>query len=472
MDPTDAPAGRLADVFGAQRRAFEGAPMPDVRQRREHLAALAAGLKAHRKALEDAIDADFGGRSRHETALLEIFPSLEASHHARRHVRGWMRQRRRPAAWWSLPGSACVEWQPLGVVGIVVPWNYPIYLAAAPLVGALAAGNRAMIKLSERTPRTGAAFARMIEERFGSEHVHVVLGDVEVAQRFVALPFDHLLFTGSTAVGRQVMHAAADNLTPVTLELGGKSPAIVAPGFSIARAAQRIMVGKCLNAGQTCIAPDYVLLPRGSEGAFVDAARAFFECSYPHAASNPDYSAIIDTHHFQRLTSYLDEARRLGAEVIPLAQASAAAAGARKMPPALVLRASSAMRLLNEEIFGPLLPLVPYERLQEAIDYVNARPRPLALYYFDNERARIEHLLTHTHAGGVTVNDTILHVAQEALPFGGVGASGMGHYHGHAGFAAFSKPKGIFVQARVNAMPLLLPPYRRRFEMLLRWLLR
>jgi coniferyl-aldehyde dehydrogenase len=383
-----------------------------------------------------------------------------------------MRPQRKPAAWWSLPGRARVVWQPLGVVGVVVPWNYPIYLALGPLTSALAAGNRIMVKMPERTPRTGAALAEALASAFAPDRIGIVLGDVEVARRFVALPFDHLVFTGSTAIGRQVMHAAAENLTPVTLELGGKSPAIIAPGYPVARAAERIMTGKCMNAGQTCIAPDYVLLPRDAQGHFVEAARAFVARSYPDLCANPDYSAMVDAVHYARLLALADDARGRGAQVVALAPESAACSRGHKLGPALVLNADDDMRILREEIFGPLLPLVPYDDLAQALRYVNARPRPLALYYFDSDSARIEHMLQHTHAGGVTVNDTILHIAQDELPFGGIGPSGMGHYHGQAGFAAFSKPKGVFVQSRFNAMRLLAPPYGKRFEALLRLLLR
>jgi coniferyl-aldehyde dehydrogenase len=463
----------LIALLTAQRRAFAREPMPDWRARHAHLVTLERALTWHAPALSAAVDADFGGRSRHETELLELFPGLLALRHAQRCVRGWMRPQRKAVSHWFLPGSAHIVWQPLGVVGIVVPWNYPIYLTIGPLVSALAAGNRVLIKMPERTPRTAEAIAEMLHTRFGSDHVAVVRGDVAVARRFASLPFDHLLFTGSTEVGKHVMHAAADNLTPVTLELGGKSPAIIAPGFPLSRAVQRILIGKCLNAGQTCVAPDYVLLPRGSEAQFVAAARALVARWYPNLYGNADYTAIIDAGHHRRLLDTLDDARRSGADVIELCPSGTdSAEQGYKIAPTLVLRVTDTMRIMREEIFGPLLPLVPYDTLEQAIGYVNARPRPLALYYFDDDRTRIAHMLAHTHAGGVTVNDTILHIAQDELPFGGIGASGMGHYHGQAGFATFSKPKGVFTQSRLNAMPLLAPPYRRVFDALLHRMLR
>jgi acyl-CoA reductase-like NAD-dependent aldehyde dehydrogenase len=466
-------APTLQDLFESQRRAFTAHPYPGDRQRRGHLLALERALKSGAAALADAIHRDFGGRSAAETRLLELFPSLEAIRHARRHLKRWMRPERRPVSLWFQPGRARVVWQPLGVVGIIVPWNYPLFLSLAPLAAALAAGNRAMVKMSELTPRAGEALAQTLRAGFPEDLVAVVNGDAAVARAFASLPFDHLLFTGSTAVGREVMRAAAANLTPVTLELGGKSPAIVAPGFPLAEAADRIMFGKCANAGQTCVAPDYVLVPAGTEQAFAEAARAAVARLYPTLAANPDYSAIVNERHYRRLAGYLEEARAKGATVLEINPAGERLdPAARKLAPALVLGAGDEMQLMQEEIFGPILPVVPYAELDAALRYVTERPRPLALYYFDRDAARIERVLTETHSGGVTVNDVILHVAQEDLPFGGVGASGMGQYHGRHGFETFSKQKGVFLQSRLSGAELLKPPYGRRFEAMIRLLLR
>jgi acyl-CoA reductase-like NAD-dependent aldehyde dehydrogenase len=383
-----------------------------------------------------------------------------------------MKPQRRSVSLWFQPGRAEVISQPIGVVGIIVPWNYPIYLAVGPLVGALAAGNRALVKMSEFAPSTGALFDALVRSRFAADEVRVVNGDAEVARAFAALPFDHLLFTGSTGVGRAVMRAAADNLTPVTLELGGKSPAIVGPDYPIARAAERILIGKCMNAGQTCIAPDYALVPAGRVREFVDAARRTVAECYPDPLRSPDYTAIVNDRHFARLAGYLDEARARGAEIVALAPNASPDAATRRFPPMIVLGAPGDCRLMREEIFGPILPIVPYAELDDALAYVNERPRPLALYCFDRDARRIDRVLTGTVAGGVTINDTILHIAQESLPFGGVGPSGMGEYHGREGFEAFSKRKAVFRQSRLNTMGLFKPPYGKRFERLVNFLLR
>lgn len=470
----DALAGpsRLRRVFDAQRQAFDAQRNPSRAVRGARLAALSRMLRENADALANALREDFGNRSVHETRLLEIFPALEQIRHSQRHLAGWMRDERRAVSRWFLPGRARVVVQPLGVVGIIVPWNYPVYLAVAPLAAALAAGNRAMLKVSELTPRTSALFAVIATRYFAHEEVAVIEGDAATGEAFAALPFDHLLFTGSTRVGHAVMRAAAANLTPVTLELGGKSPALVGPGFPIGRAAKRIVIGKCMNAGQTCIAPDYVLLPAGTEAAFVDAARAVVDRLYPALAATPDYSSIGQRSHFERLVAGLDEALARGARVIALSSSLPGPdAATRRIPPCAVLGAPEDGALMREEIFGPILPLVPYASLDEAIDYVNARPRPLALYCFDRDRARIDRVLRETVSGGVTVNDTIMHVAQDDLPFGGVGPSGMGRYHGREGFETFSNRKAVFFQARVNGTGLLAPPYGRLFERLLRRML-
>jgi acyl-CoA reductase-like NAD-dependent aldehyde dehydrogenase len=462
----------LRSAFDAQREAFARSPFPDAATRDRRLGALERLLRENAAAIAAAIARDFGHRSHHETRLLEIFPSLEAVKHARRHLRRWMRPQRRAVSLWFQPGRAEVICQPLGVAGIIVPWNYPIYLAVGPLVGALAAGNRVLLKMSEFAPATGALFEALVRSHFAADEALVVNGDAEVARAFTALPFDHLLFTGSTAVGRAVMRAAADSLTPVTLELGGKSPAIVGPDYPIGGAAERILIGKCMNAGQTCIAPDYALVPAGRLREFVDAARRTVAACYPDLLRSPDYTAIVNDRHFARLVGYVDEARARGAEIVALAPDALPDAATRRFPPVIVLGAPTDCRMMREEIFGPILPVVPYERLDDALAYVNAGPRPLALYYFDRDPRRIDRVLTGTVAGGVTLNDTILHIAQERLPFGGVGPSGMGRYHGREGFEAFSAQKAVFRQSRLNTMGLFKPPYGKRFEWLVDFLLR
>ncbi|WP_374403482.1 coniferyl aldehyde dehydrogenase [Niveibacterium sp.] len=456
MKLTDLPQTGLAAAFAAQRAAFAREPMPDAAARRANLDRLAQLLKQNQQAICEAISADFGHRSHTETRLIEIFPSLEAIRYARAKLAGWMKPSRRHTGLWFLPGRSEVRYQPLGVVGVIVPWNYPLYLAIGPLVGALAAGNRVLIKMSEFGLNFGALFARLIGEAFPPDLVSVVLGGADVAAEFSALPFDHLLFTGSTPVGRIVMAAAAKNLTPVTLELGGKSPAIVAPGFDIKTAAQRIGFGKTMNGGQTCIAPDYVLLPRGQEEAFLAAMRAFAHKLYGDAAS-PDYASVAHDRHYARLQALLDEARSMGARIEPLLPDGAISG--RKMAPVVLLGGTPQMRVMQEEIFGPILPVIPYDSLDDAIAYVNERDRPLALYVFDDQRGRVEALLDRTASGGVTVNDCILHIAQDDMPFGGIGPSGMGRYHGPEGFKTFSQQRAVFRQAALNGSSLLHPPF-------------
>lgn len=465
----------IADLerkFQGLGAAYTRDASPDARARDRRLANLARLLRENMEAIAAAISADFGHRSFHETQLLEIFPSLQAVRHARRHLKEWMRPRRRAVSLWFQPGRASVIMQPLGVVGIIAPWNYPILLAAVPLVGALAAGNRAMLKMSELTPATAELFAGLVEKHFGDDEVAVILGDAEIGQAFASLPFDHLLFTGSGKVGSSVMRAAAGHLTPVTLELGGKSPAIVGPKYPLEHACERIVIGKMMNAGQTCIAPDYVLLPSGKEREFVATAQRIAAACYPDLGRTADYSTIVSERHYRRLVGYLNDARTKGAEVIGLAPEVAPIEDSRMLPPYVLLGTNDSMQLMQEEIFGPLLPVVPYRDLGAAIRYVNARPRPLALYYFDRDRTNVDRVLSQTISGGVTINDTILHIAQDDLPFGGVGASGMGHYHGREGFETFSKAKPVFYQSRINSIGLLNPPYRALFERMVRVLLR
>ena len=464
----DAPA--LQAAFARIHAASRQEMMPSLATRRRRLDALAALVDDHGERLAGAIAADFGHRSQHESRLLEFFPSREGIRHARRRLKQWMAPRRRPVSLWFQPGRAELRPQPLGCVGIISPWNYPIYLALGPLTAAFAAGNRALLKMSEFTPSTASVFAELAARYFSSDELAVVGGDQPLAAAFAALPFDHLLFTGSTAVGRHVMQAAAANLTPVTLELGGKSPALIAPDYPVETATARILAGKCLNAGQTCIAPDYVLLPAAELPVFIQAARQVVTTRYPDLAANSDYSAIVNGRHWRRLQGLLDEARANGAEIIPLSDSQNA--DTRRLPPTLIINPDPNWRLMQEEIFGPLLPVITYRHLDEALAFINARDRPLALYLFDRDRRRIARVLDETIAGGVTVNDTILHIAQDELPFGGIGPSGMGHYHGRAGFDTFSKLKPVFHQSRLNAMALFDPPYGALFERLLKILLR
>lgn len=470
--PTSPIIGIMRDTFKRARNAFTHDYAPSTATRQAQLEALASMLIANKDAIAEAISADFGNRSAHETELLEIFPALSAIKDAKHRLGRWMKPKRAWASLYFLPGRIELRPQPLGVVGIIVPWNYPILLAIAPLVGALAAGNRVMLKMSELTPRTAKLLADLISNTFSSDQVSVINGDVAVAEAFSQLPFDHLLFTGSTQVGRHVMRAAAANLTPVTLELGGKSPAIIGPECDVAIAAEKILFGKCLNAGQTCIAPDYVLLPSSQEAAFIAAAKTIVATLYPTLGANPDYTSIVNLHHLERLHDSLADAASKGASIVPLAGTNEHLDDVQKLAPTIVYQVNDTMRVMQEEIFGPILPLVTYDNLDDAIRYVNDHPRPLALYYFGHDGSNIEQVLNETTSGGVTINDTLLHISQESLPFGGVGPSGMGAYHGKYGFDTFSKIKPVFHQSRLNGLSLFKPPYGKRFESLLKFLLR
>jgi coniferyl-aldehyde dehydrogenase len=457
--PDDA-AVEMEALFDAQRSASRRLPFPDWTTRRDRLRRLQRLLIDHQSGIQQAIDADFGRRPENETQLIDLFPSLGEVKSALRHGRRWMTPRRAGVSKWFLPASGEVLPQPLGVVGIIVPWNYPLFLAVGPLAGALAAGNRVLIKLSEFTPAFGTLFARLCRQYFAPDEIAVVIGDAEVAAAFSALPFDHLLFTGSTTVGRKVMAAAAANLTPVTLELGGKSPAVIAPGARLTHAVERILFGKLGNAGQTCIAPDYVLLPRAQVEQFIGIARRVARHMYPAGLADRDFCSIIDARQYARLTAYLHQGEERDARIEPLFDGPQRDDAAHRLAPQLIVDPAFDLDLMHAEIFGPLLPLVPYDTIDAAIRLIVDRPRPLALYWFDHDRRRTDAALRATHAGGVSVNDVLLHIAQDSMPFGGVGASGMGHYHGRWGFDTFSKLKPVFRQSRFNAVGLFAPPYR------------
>jgi len=464
---------RLQACFQAQRRALadEGALSPERRD--EALARFAEAIVRHADSFAKAVAADFGHRSAHETKLADLYPVVASLRHARRNFRRWMKPRRRPIQLMFQPGSGRVLYQPLGVVGIVSPWNYPVQLALSPLAGALAAGNRIMLKPSELTPRTSALLEEVMAEVFDPAEAAVVQGGPDVAQAFTRLPFDHLLFTGSTAVGRQAMQAAAENLVPVTLELGGKSPALVAPDFPLAKAAERIAVGKLFNAGQTCIAPDYVLVPRDREEAFAAAYGAAVARLYPTLAQNPDYTAIVSEGHYGRLRRLVADAEERGASVHEINPAGEALDPAqRKLAPVVLTGVPDHAQAMREEIFGPVLPVVGYDDVEGACRFIGARPHPLALYVFSHDASTVDRVLAKTRSGGVAVNETLLHCVQEELPFGGVGASGMGAYHGEAGFRTFSHARSVFRQARINGAGMTKPPYGSRMNRLLSMLLR
>lgn len=468
----------------AQRRSFVHDGPPTLAQRQNDLKRLKQAILTHRATLEQAIEADFGRRPHTETALFEILPTLQGIEYLSRNLRRFMRPRRRRVALHFQPARAWVQYQPLGVIGIVSPWNYPLSLSLMPLATAIAAGNRVMLKPSELTPCTGALLAQLLRQLFPPEQVALIPGGPDIGAAFSALPFDHLLFTGSTTVGRQVMRAASDHLVPLTLELGGKSPALITPEFNLIRAARAIALGKLVNAGQTCIAPDYVLVPQDQIEDFVVAYRDAVTAAYPGGCADPAYASIISPRHHARLQALARDAADKGARVIeigvsnsaaPVPASAPAAADSiheRCLAPTLILDATRDMAVLQEEIFGPVLPVIGYATLDEAIARVNAGPRPLALYVFSDRRGAIERILKHTTSGNVCINDTLLHYAQDDLPFGGVGASGMGAYHGEEGFRALSHAKGVFRQSRLNLSGAARAPFGALTRLTLRWLLR
>jgi coniferyl-aldehyde dehydrogenase len=467
------PTEDLHALLRVQQVAFRSDMSPSLAVRRDRLKRLNALVESHAREFAAAISSDFGTRSPIEIRITETLFLQSGIRHALRHLPRWMKPRRVSTAFAYRPGRSMILRQPLGVVGIISPWNYPLQLALAPLIGALAAGNRAILKPSELTPAFSQALAEGIAKTYAGDEVAVVTGDASVGQQFASLPFDHLVFTGSTAVGREVAQAAARNLTPVTLELGGKSPAIIDVSCNLEVVIDRIAWGKLINAGQTCIAPDYMLVPRNDVDRFVAQLRSSMTRLYPKFRSNPDYSGIISERHLRRLRELIEDARGRGATVIEVEPLDfTLAAAGRQLPPTLLLNVSDNMRIMSEEIFGPILPIIPYDTLAEALAYINRRERPLALYWFGENRQARDQVLAGTIAGGVSINDTLLHIAQEGLPFGGVGASGQGHYHGEFGFRQFSKEKPVFIQSRFSGGGIIRPPYKPSIERVLRWLAR
>ncbi|QDC09100.1 coniferyl aldehyde dehydrogenase [Oceanicola sp. D3] len=451
MNASPPPAAALKALLDTQRSAFLAAPAPGLATRRADLSRLAKAVKGRADALAAAAAEDFGRRAVEETKLLDLVPSLNTITYLDRHLRRFMAPERRSVHVALWPGKARVHYQPKGVVGIISPWNYPFQLALAPLATAIAAGNRVMLKPSEFTPACNAALRALLEDIFRPDQVAVVEGGAEVGADFAALPFDHLFFTGGTEVGRKVMQAAAANLTPVTLELGGKSPAVLAPGADLDQATGSIAYAKLVNGGQTCIAPDYALVPRDQVDAFCAGMKTAAKALYPEGLADPNFTLPIHSRHADRLKALAEKAEGQGARRLPLLDGENA--------PAMLLDVTDEMEVMQEEIFGPHLPVIPYDSIEEAVAYINARPRPLALYHFGPDDAARETVLTRTTSGGVTVNDTLLHIAVDDMPFGGIGASGIGSYHGPEGFRAMSHAKSVFTQRNPNGAHLIRPPY-------------
>lgn len=465
IDRSEAEATR---IFTLQTAAHRTNPVPSLQTRKANLKRLERLLLDNQHAICEAISQDFGNRAHQETKLLELFLSVDGIRDCRKRLGSWMKPQSRHGSIWFLGARNTVVPQPKGVVGVVAPWNYPLFLVMGPVTSALAAGNRCMVKMAANSRHLCKLLHRLVAENFVEETLAIVpnvSGSV-----FSSLPFDHLIFTGSADTGRQVMKAASANLTPVTLELGGKSPVIVAEDFDLKTAATRIMQMKTVNAGQTCVAPDYAFVHESQLEAFVSQCRAVGAKRYS-AIEASDYTSIIDRPSYERLQNYLEDARNKGARIIPLLPGRTHDAQTRKICPVLVVNTHENMHLMQEEIFGPILPVKTYRTLDEVLNYIQDRDHPLALYLFTHQRAVQEKVIALTQSGGVAINDCGLHVAQHDLPFGGVGASGMGHYHGYEGFVEFSKLRPIFKQFICPAFPLLYPPYGKIFDRLMRLML-
>jgi coniferyl-aldehyde dehydrogenase len=462
---------RMQQVLDAQRQDYLREGEVSAETRIDRIDRGIDVLLKYQDKVVDALNTDFSCRAREVSLLTDVAASVTPLKHARKHLRKWMKPQRRPTMFPLnlLGGRSRIEYQPLGVVGVISPWNFPVNLTFGPLAGILAAGNRALIKPSEFTPATSEVMAEMVAEAWDEKEVALFTGGPEVGQAFSGLAFDHLLFTGATSVARHIMAAAARNLVPVTLELGGKSPVIISRSADIEKSLERIMLGKTLNAGQICLAPDYLMVPEEKLEEVIAAAQKAVGAMYPTILDNPEYTAVVNERHYERLTGYLREAEERGVKTIPINPAGenfAASEGNRKIPPTLIPQPAEDLKVMQEELFGPLLPIRTYKDFNETIDYVNAHPRPLAAYYFGQDKSEERAVLTRTTSGGACINDVIMHIMQEELPFGGVGPSGMGAYHGEEGFRTFSHAKSIYRQAGVNVGKLggMLPPYGKATE--------
>ena len=446
----------MLQQFEQLKQSYKKQPCADLNTRLALLDKLKLLLLENENKIIHAIEQDFSYRGHFATQIAEIYPSVKAIKHCKKHLSSWMSPESRKVNLWFKPATASIMYQPLGVVGVIVPWNYPLFLSMGPLIAALSAGNRVMLKMSEFTPHFSQLFQDLCHQYLPSDWVQVINGEAEVGERFAALDFDHILFTGSSRVGKLVMQAASKNLTPVTLELGGKSPTIIEKDYPIKDAAEKIIFGKLLNAGQTCLAPDYVFVHHTKQNALIEELKKAARQLYPDW-QNKDYTSLINDKQLVRHQTLIDDAQKQGAKVIPLLSGESRIN--RKVCPTVIQNTSPQMLIMQEEIFGPSLPILTYENIEQVIEFVNDRAKPLALYLFCYKKAITEQVLMNTLSGGVTLNDTILHISQETLPFGGVGDSGMGHYHGHEGFKTFSKAKSIFKQSRFAPTKIMYPPY-------------
>ena len=467
--PDTAQSSRIDEVFNRQKQASRKKAYPSIAERIAHLDRLAKLLEDHQDAIAEAISTDFGNRAAQESKVLEIFGLISGCHYTRKRLKKWAKPQKRHVGLAFFGASNSVVPQPKGVIGIVTPWNYPLFLALSPAISALAAGNRCIIKMASNSQTLARLMDKLISEAFDDTVLCVVPG--VSAQDFTDRPWDHLIFTGSPATGKTVMATAAKYLTPVTLELGGKSPTIVAEDYPLETAAERLLFGKYLNAGQTCVAPDYVFVPRNKVEAFVSAAKTVLQKRYPRLDTT-DYTSIIDEKSYQRLKETLADAIGKGAKAINLLDQAANDDSLRKIAPHIVCDVDNDMTIMQEEIFGPLLPIKPYDSIEEVIEYINANERPLALYLYSNDKKLQEQVIYNTLSGGMCLNDSVVHVAQHDMPFGGVGNSGMGHYHGYEGFVEFSKMRPIFKQGPISGLLMMAPPYGDFFDKMYKMMLK
>ena len=466
---------QMQSILDRQRAAYLAEGVVSSETRMDRLERAVQVVKKHQKAFVQAMNEDFGHRSEHQSLFTDVASSVGPLRHAQQNLKRWQKKDKRkvtPGILALLGAKAWVEYQPLGVVGVISPWNFPVNLTFTPLAGVLSAGNRCMIKPSEYTPATSAAMAAGFAEEFDEEEIAVITGGPQTGADFSGLAFDHLLFTGATSVAKHVMRAASENLVPVTLELGGKSPVIISPKADMAPTTDALMAGKMMNAGQICLAPDYVFVPRDRMGEFVESSKRSVAKMYPTLMDNPDYTSVVNARHFERINGYVDEARERGVEVVEInpADEDFRQQSAHKIAPTLLIDPPEDSAVMQEEIFGPVMPIKSYDSLDETLDYVNSHDRPLGLYYFGTDQQETERVLNQTTSGGVTLNDVVMHVAQENLPFGGVGPSGMGAYHGEDGFRTFSHAKSVFKQATFNPAEKLglRPPYGDKLMSLLK----
>jgi len=459
-------SSKLQTILNTQRVAFKLMPYPDYLQRIADLKKLKKLLLTHQEEFIDAMSVDFGHRCADDSRVGDILTTISGINYCIKELKSWMRPKRRSIGLLFQPASGKVLYQPLGIVGIISPWNYPLFLSLGPLTAALAAGNKAMIKMSEYTPKTSELLASLISQVFDQDQVAVIGGDASVAAEFSSLKFDHLFFTGSTSIGKLVMKAAAENLVPVTLELGGKSPSIIDDSIDIKTAVSRFILAKTLNSGQTCVAPDYILCPEDKVDELNTELKIQYKKMFPTILDNNDCTSIINDTQYERIQGMLSDAVSKGATVVPMSEEHQKNSN-RQMPLTLIIDPTDDMHVLQEEIFGPILPIISYKNVKQAIEYINNRERPLALYIFSFNQQFQQKILLNTHSGGVCINDAAFHVANEDLPFGGVGASGMGSYHGEEGFKTFSHAKAVLTRGKINLAPLLFPPYGKTIHRLI-----